>query len=327
MPTPTPSPSLLVCDPFGGGKTAGSKNGLEAQLTYIPATSPVVKNSSLTTDAFTPGNTDVVVSPAQIFLSQVNTSTTLFSQGFKDSKGTALTDTKGNTLIEWFSLRTQGQVMLNAKDVEGDYQFAILSDDGSLMKIDRTGTGSSFETWIDNDHTQGNTLGCAANTVHLKPSMSLPIQIRYFQGPRYRIAFMLLWRKNPTSLKDSECGVHEGDDYFFSSSSGTSTATSAYNKLLSRGWSVVPAENLYLNGDKVNPCADVYPEIPSESDMLDKYGCGNRADKTVYVCKVPPGNPAARHEICVALEGAVNGQQVPVDGSVGPTGNYLGKCK
>src|SRR5690606_11446090 len=160
-PTPVPSPSLLVCDPFGGDRVVNAKNGLEAQLTYLPATNATVKNNhmALTTDSFAPGATDVTVAPAQIFLSQINTPTTLFSKGFKTSTGSTLKDLKGNTLVEWFSIRAQGMIMLNASDLEGDYQFALLSDDGSVMRIDRTGTGSSFETWINNDAVQANKLG------------------------------------------------------------------------------------------------------------------------------------------------------------------------
>ena len=62
----------------------------------------------------------------------------------------------------------------------------------------------------------------------------------------------------------------------------------------------------------------------SNGPIINNYKCGEHLQK-VLVCHVPKGNPSNAHTQCVALEGAINGLQVPLDGSVGPTGNYLAR--
>lgn len=189
-------------------------------------------------------------------MSQVDVPTELFSNGFPSSSGGLLTNDQGVPLIEYFSLQLQGEVMLNQTDTEGDFQFAVMSDDGSIMQIDPSGSGT-FEELIDNDGARSNTLGCAATTIHLIPGLPVPIKLDYFQGPRYSMAVILMWRRVTTSAipVEPECGVEQDDGYYFDENTVPSTPTSNYDDLLQRGWSVVPGSNLYLPGTITNPCA------------------------------------------------------------------------
>jgi hypothetical protein len=253
--------NTVVCDPFGGNPGPSSNNGLDALLTFIPATSSIVSNlPAMTTETFAPGQTDVQVAPTRIVLNKIAVSTRDFVDGFSDSNGSKLKNLAGEDLIEWFSLRVRGRVMANTDAEAGLYQFAIMSDDGSVMEIDPTGSGNSFQSLISNDHQRNNTLGCSSTAIPLVRNQGLPIKINYFQGPRVRISFSLLWRKvpnnNPSSLAEVECGVNRADTYYFTPSVSGPVPTTKYNQLISRGWKIIPEANLYFSdGSQTNPCA------------------------------------------------------------------------
>lgn len=231
-------------------------------LTYLPSTSPLPQAcangncSGLNVAAFASGAANVVTEPATLYLSDIDVPTENFTNGFPDSSGSLLTNESGSPLIEYFSLRLRTDLMLNQTDTAGDYQLAVLSDDGSILWIDPTGSGT-FQELIDNDGARANTLGCAPTTVHLVPGVPLSVKLDYFQGPRYSIAFILMWRPVTSSPipSEPECGVEQNDGYYFDESTTPSTPTSNYVDLLRRGWSVVPAANLYLPGTATNPCA------------------------------------------------------------------------
>ncbi len=250
--------NTVVCDPFGGGAGPSSNNGLDALLTYIPATSSVVANlPAMTTQTFAPGQPDVQVASARVILNKIAVSTRDFTEGFSETGGTKLKNSAGEDLIEWFSLRVRGKVMANTNTEAGLYQFAVMSDDGSVMEIDPTGTGNNFQSIVSNDGHRNNTMGCSSVAIPLVKDQGLPIKVNYFQGPRVRISFSLFWRKvannNAASLADPECGTLRADNYFFVNG----TPTAKYNQMLARGWQVIPSANLYLSdGSQTNPCAN-----------------------------------------------------------------------
>ncbi|MBS1964048.1 MAG: hypothetical protein JST04_17680 [Bdellovibrionales bacterium] len=67
-------------------------------------------------------------------------------------------------------------------------------------------------------------------------------------------------------------------------------------------------------------------EYDDDSPVPAYARCGNKLEK-VLVCHVPPGNPAAAHTICISVNGAVHGHDVPLDGSISPvSGDYIGEC-
>lgn len=68
-------------------------------------------------------------------------------------------------------------------DPEGDYQIALLADDGAVLQASDTGAG--FTTLIDNDGTHPTKMACASRTVHMSRDSRIPIKLDYYQGPRY----------------------------------------------------------------------------------------------------------------------------------------------
>lgn len=65
---------------------------------------------------------------------------------------------------------------------------------------------------------------------------------------------------------------------------------------------------------------------PTPSDPISAHSCGKKADKKIYICHRPPGNPDNEHTLCIAIQGAIHGHGILLDGSPTTTGDYLGKC-
>jgi hypothetical protein len=244
----------VICDPLGGGGTTGNnKNGLQAQLTYLPQTSSEIQaylNNSpqpaLTTTMFAPTAHDVVTSKTPIILNQLNVTTRSFDQGFQNGSGATITDTQGNLLTEYFSLRIDSNIMLNQGDPEGNYQLAVISDDGSIVYL-MPGIPAVSTSWINSDKQHSAMLDCASNTIALKQNLPVPLHVDYFQGPKVRLGLILLWRLDPHSLTYSECGTARGDDYIFKQvGTDPSKAQTPFLQLLADGWAVIPAANYYL---------------------------------------------------------------------------------
>jgi hypothetical protein len=260
LPTPQPTPSSVVCNPFG--ETGGSANsGLQATLTYIPPNSPENTTSAeidmLTVASFLSGAPDVVTENTEVFLSQLDVPDQNFTDGFQGANGTSLTDLSGNVLVSFFALHIDSELVLPSGMPAGNYQFAVLSDDGSIVSIGAAGSSVASQQLIDNDGPHSNTLGCATQTVSLSAGQSIPLHVEYFQGPPVRLGLILFWRQISAgqSLSDSLCGVEEGDSYYFTDSSSGPQPTQNYQNLLSRGWQVVPPSAFVLPSGTSNPCA------------------------------------------------------------------------
>lgn len=254
--TIAPVPPPTVCDPFGSGGTSTRQNGFDAKLTYILPNSPVIA-AGLTTASFETGSTDVVTSPIRLILSQLAISTRPFTEGFaaKDT-GAKLTDLNGDILNEYFSVRGAANLKLGPTDMAGDYEIALLSDDGSILDVDQNANGN-YTRWVDNDGTHGNTFACAPNVLTMTATSEIPMRMNYYQGPRVRIALMMLWRlKNATA--EMECGHLRADDYYFVPvGTNPSSPTANYNALLTRGWKPLSPANYVLPNQTVNPCAAI----------------------------------------------------------------------
>jgi hypothetical protein len=269
-PSPSAAPSAssspgapAVCDPFGSSQTVSTQNGLFSHLYYPSAGQDwgdVMSYINLGLEA-----------PVDLYFNQLNVPTRSFSEGFATQDGTLLEDQNGNTLYEWFALDFQTQIRLGPMDVPGRYQFAILSDDGSIMQIDQ---GLGLNQFINNDGETPSRLACATSGVDFSSSTSLPMRLDYFQGPRYNIALMLLWREvpetingvdDPANLEDSACG-QSGNDLWFDWTVTPSVPTDYWLALLSRGWKVLSPQNYFLpNTTLSNPCTTSSTPTPTAS--------------------------------------------------------------
>ncbi|MFZ4403141.1 MAG: hypothetical protein ACOYOK_03485 [Pseudobdellovibrionaceae bacterium] len=252
-----------VCEPFGGNAGGGAKSGLKAELRYIN-TSVVLTDSERRSfnlpQYFNPPVTNsITVSSQPLFFSQVNTPTRKFEDGFQNGEGESLMDGSGNKLFEFFALKYETLLKLSNSDVEGYYEIATISDDGSILEAK---AGNLWSTVINNDGLHPAKMGCMNSSIYLDKNSKIPLRLSYFQGPRNAIANVLLWRRVGTSAAhtmDQECG-QVGGSYFFDYANG-SAPLSPYIGLLNRGWSPISVNNFELPNDEVNPCASGQPVI------------------------------------------------------------------
>ena len=252
-----------VCDPFGATPNTDIAHGLSASLYYLTPDQPQYTNVNSYLQHGHTSNTN-------LFFNQLNVPTRLFSAGFMAQDGSLLKDPSGNTLFEYFALHFESEIRLSSKNQPGNYQFAVLSDDGSILQINESGQAAgNFETLINNDGTHASLLGCATKAVTMTSDTRLPIKLDYYQGPRYHIALMLLWRFIPDTnntcrnnggqpaakdLADVACG-QSGNGTFFDYNKVPSAPQAPFIGMLARGWQVVPADNFYLPETQSNPCS------------------------------------------------------------------------
>lgn len=255
-PIKTYARAQVACNPLTGSSAAVDYNlGLAARLYYSPNGGP--QYSSV--EDYMNHGTDLGV---DIFFNQVNMIPTYFANGFASEAGPAFQTQDGTVLTEWFGIQYKSVLRLTSHNAPGNYQLASLSDDGSILYLDPTGTGANPVAFINSDGLHAPKLACATSTLRMSANTHIPMQLDFFQGPRYHIANMLLWRRIPdaldptaaSSLHDDACGA-QGTDVFFHVDQTTSVPTTAYQDLLNRGWEVIPEENFVLpETDPANPC-------------------------------------------------------------------------
>lgn len=84
--------------------------------------------------------------------------------------------------IEWFAIRFEGSVVISTP---GNYEFKLLSDDGSRLFIDKKLT-------VDHDGLQASTT--ATSEPIALSSGAHDLVLEYFQGPGSGIALQLFWK-------------------------------------------------------------------------------------------------------------------------------------
>jgi hypothetical protein len=275
---PQSTPSGGIACPYNTGPDAVSpQNGLVGNLYYLNSSQP---RYTQVEDYIQHGTED----PATLYFNQLDVPTRDYLQGFPTQTGSALKTSSGTSLYEYFGLRFESQIRLAPGDQSGRYQFAILSDDGSIMSINQSGQSgqsgnSGFQQFINNDGITESRLECANQGINFDATTSLPVQIDYFQGPRYNLSLMLLWREVPETscgngpngdqdeyrnLYDSACG-DSGNDTFFDWQNNPPTPTPLWLGMLNRGWKVVGPENFFLPAS-TEPCTSASPSpTPSPS--------------------------------------------------------------
>jgi hypothetical protein len=209
-----------ICDPLAGGSGGTTRSGLLGELYYAASGTGISKVD----DVIRLGTK----ANASIYMGQVNAPVHSFSQGFSFRNGQQLEDDHGNVVLEWFALKLRSRLVPSTTSGigEGDYQFMLVSDDGSQMTL----TDSGF-TLIDNDGTHAARNQCSSLPIALRNGAPIPIELKYFQGPRYEIAFQLYVRP-----------WQQGNSGGCSPTSGS-------------GWTIVPGENFQLEASAPdNPC-------------------------------------------------------------------------
>lgn len=254
QPTP-PDPNSYVCNPLDGGSgNLDAELGLHGQLFYIPPGSPTPATAAEYI-------TNAVKVDVDLFFNQLYVPTRPFDRGFVTQGGITLAAADGTQLYEWFGIRFDSRLQLAAGQPAGDYQLAILSDDGSMLRVDR---GAGPESWIENDGWHPTRMGCSTIPLNMAAGTAVPFQLDYFQGPRYHISLVMMWRPlpaNPADQVDPLCGT-SGNSQFFDSTQDPPAPTARYNALLSRGWQVIGPQNYALpETQEENPCNAPAPVI------------------------------------------------------------------
>ncbi len=263
--------TATICDPFGGDPSANFTNGIKASLHYRLATQPRMYSAlDMTSFAFK--------SQQKLFFSDLNVPTRMFTEGFLNQTNDVLNNDQNQKLIEFFGLKFESALRLDESDEEGTYQFATLSDDGVVMKTFENGAWTNL---ITNDGDHPTKLGCSSRNVNMTRNTTLPFEYHYYQGPRFHISNMLLWRKvTANTPAENKCGV-QGNEYWFNPNN-SSLPQDAFNQLLSRGWKIVAKKNFWITnpnstqGDvgilkEYNPCIGGEKPLITDFNVLEVF--------------------------------------------------------
>lgn len=242
-------PNRTVCDPLGGNGQPNSGGGLKASLEYIPN-----GNTSMydTVDEFFRLTTHV---PVDLYFNQLYVPTRSFDLGFVTQSGNVIQTNAGDTLYEFFGLKFDTLIRLGSLDTEGYYQFAVLSDDGAIMEMN---LGNGFQSIVSNDYDHPTKMACASSAVFFgSRAARIPMKLSYYQGPRYHISLVVMWRKvDPLNIPaESQCG-QQGNSMYWDYTQNPSVAKPAFLNLLDRGWKVLAPDNYVLPDNERNPCDD-----------------------------------------------------------------------
>lgn len=231
----------LVCDPLGGSPGTRLKNGIEASLAFRGATQPRWYS---TQDYLNQG----VKSDKTLFFTDLFVPSRMFTQGFATQTSSVVQNDLGEKLIEYFGMRFKTELRLKAEQNSGLYDIAVLADDGvRISTVDAQGKTTFING--DGDHSTRMSCGEPLNMAH---NIGKTLEIDYYQGPRYHIALVMLWRP-AQSGKDPSCDK-QGTHLYFDPDKN-SEPKQAYTDLLARGWTPIPAENFYLPDQvEINPC-------------------------------------------------------------------------
>ena len=114
-----------------------------------------------------------------IYTDKIDVAPRDFNQGFPNLPKPKQRD----TLLEWFAIHYKGNLVV---PTAGDYQFKITSDDGSLVLIESN-------IVVDNDGQHG-FVSAQSENVPLEAKV-YPIEILYYQGPKFSLGIQLFWKK------------------------------------------------------------------------------------------------------------------------------------
>lgn len=226
-----------VCDPFSPVTSNLCNGGLIGDIFYLDSNHIGLFQgmSGKTVEYFY--NYGIKVD-ALLNLSSVNVPTRAFDQGFPVSGGGLILNNAGQPLFEYFAFRLKTVFKLDpVVDQPGWYQFATISDDGSMLNYKPNPMDANYSTLIANDGDHSTRMVCASQAIYIDDVSRIPMEFKYYQGPRTEIALTVAWRKvdSISPPADSRCG--------FTSNSAWGPNGSALNDILARGWRIPGATN------------------------------------------------------------------------------------
>ncbi|MGE0527138.1 MAG: fibronectin type III domain-containing protein [Bdellovibrionales bacterium] len=255
---PLTTPERTVCDPFSAG-TSAQDHGLVGLLVYLTDDLPRYTNVSDYIDNGTPVQ-------STLYFDKLFVPTRKFDLGFYTQDGRLILNQHEEPLYEYFALRLESELMLASGESPGYYQLALLSDDGA--RISRKNSDGSLTLLVDNDGTHPTRFGCGGPALYLDENSRIPVVLEYYQGPRYHISLIAMWRPVPDgvdpslAVSDAQCG-RSGNAMYFDYTQVPSVPTATYYNLLTRGWKPLTNENYYFPEQASNPCAQEDPLLIS----------------------------------------------------------------
>lgn len=232
---------LIICDPFSQVE-GGCMSGLKGSLYYLTAEQP---RYTLVDDYINYG----VKADALVYMSQLFVPTRSYTSGFSTTDGTMVKNDQGEPLYEYFALDFETIIKLAPENQAGYYQFSLLSDDGAILDI-RSSPSAPFQTVVNNDNQHPTRLGCAPASVYLDQNTRLLARVKYFQGPRERIALSLLMKKMPDSSAppaDASCGKVGTELFFGPDMANPDFVHYEYGTMVANGWQPLSADNFILS--------------------------------------------------------------------------------
>lgn len=240
-----------ICEPLGSdAPSLGETNGLKGDLRLIKELDDLPTGSSRRSiqsnlNNYLDPTYSYGLDDTKLFLSNVDIPERSFLEGFSTQEGQVL-QINDEPLFEFFNVNLESIIKIEDQSLAGEYEFAILSDDGSKLHLKPSGA-EDYITYIDSsrEHAPKFLCGKSQNTqspyVSIDPNLPLNLKINYFQGPRQKIALQLFWRKKIEGRASSGlCDVSRPHA----------------NTIAQEGWVIVPAEVFMLPGGDVNPCTD-----------------------------------------------------------------------
>lgn len=246
-----PADNNTVCDPLNESTAPSFENGLLGKLILK---TPQMSSSPQSVLEFHSKGQRL---DQNLYFADVNVPTQQFTKGFTTRTGDVLVDASGAKLIENFAIEYTSSLKLAATDSPGHYEIALLSDDGARLFVQENNIWNEI---INNDGVHQTRMGCPFRTVYLDHSTEIPIKILYYQGPRFHIANVMMWKKHSKAqawkepARHSLCGF-QGNGLFFSEKN-PNRDTLTMLVLKAEGWKTVAPANFKMPAANPNPCAE-----------------------------------------------------------------------
>jgi hypothetical protein len=238
---------IVICDPFVVGGDTTCNGGLVGDIYYLDSAHQTAFKSlsNKTVDYF---YSNGILVNALLTLKQLAVSTRSFTAGFPSSMtGELIKDNTGSVLNEYFAFKLETVLKLDPTlDQPGWYQFATLSDDGSMVLAKPSGSSTYSQTIVSNDGDHPTKMGCSNSAIYIDDTTRLPLMIKYYQGPRTEIALTLMWKRVSAmnSSMDGSCGVSSSSAFYGPNYDNFTTALFGQLTSASGGWRVIAPSNL-----------------------------------------------------------------------------------
>ncbi|WP_413584536.1 PA14 domain-containing protein [Bdellovibrio sp. HCB274] len=245
-----PNPEQTVCDPLSNTPSESPTNGLAAKL-YVRSAEMTSVSSVM--DYYNKG----VRMEQDLYFASINVPTRVFTKGFTTEGGSTLSDSAGNKLIEHFAVEYNSILKLSDTDKEGEYELGLISDDGARVFFKEN---EQWKELINNDGNHASRFGCSYRTLSMKKDTEVPIKVLYYQGPRYHISNVLMWKHHKDvksfqkSIRDNWVCGKSGNELFYKSKTEKPTGVTKW--LQSTGWNTIANANYKMPEHKPNPCVE-----------------------------------------------------------------------